>query len=242
MVWADATRKPVMAWADTAGNLAIASWMPPASQRQRGQTPPESRRWRGQTLLASWRWPGRCRQQAAQRIHSFLSLFISPDGQKSQKDFPKGLDPIQEELLEVGRRFGSVIHHNRQVFGPYYSAILKKALLPDAEPDSDASGQHKPPIPLPKNYSGTAPSFSASCALLPQPPRNARTFSPSSGLQSREVQDTETLRALLQLRKMLIKPKPSLLEHFGHSSTVTHNAPAGRTALQHFGQLQCDLC
>ncbi|XP_075378076.1 T-complex protein 11 homolog isoform X2 [Mycteria americana] len=73
----------------------------------------------------------------AQRIHSFLSLFISPDGQKSQKDFPKGLDPIQEELLEVGRRFGSVIHHNRQVFGPYYSAILKKALLPDAEPDSD---------------------------------------------------------------------------------------------------------
>ncbi|XP_072742367.1 T-complex protein 11 homolog isoform X3 [Ciconia boyciana] len=73
----------------------------------------------------------------AQRIHSFLSLFISPDGQKSQKDFPKGLDPIQEELLEVGRRFGSVIHHNRQVFGPYYSEILKKMLLPDAEPDSD---------------------------------------------------------------------------------------------------------
>ncbi|NXX54980.1 TCP11 protein, partial [Scopus umbretta] len=49
-----------------------------------------------------------------QRIHSFLSLFVSPDGQNSQKDFPKGLDPIQEELLEVGRRFGSVIHHNRQ--------------------------------------------------------------------------------------------------------------------------------
>ncbi|NXC19875.1 TCP11 protein, partial [Corythaeola cristata] len=49
-----------------------------------------------------------------QRIHSFLSLFISPDGQDSQKDFPKGLDAIQEELLEVGRRFGSMIHHNKQ--------------------------------------------------------------------------------------------------------------------------------
>ncbi|KAM6040745.1 LOW QUALITY PROTEIN: T-complex protein 11 homolog [Theristicus caerulescens] len=73
-----------------------------------------------------------------QRIHSFLSLFISPDGQNSQKDFPEGLDPIQEELLEAGRRFGSVIHHNRQGFGPYYSGILKKMLLPDAEPDSDA--------------------------------------------------------------------------------------------------------
>ncbi|KAM9595345.1 T-complex protein 11 homolog [Morphnus guianensis] len=72
-----------------------------------------------------------------QRIHSFLSLFISPDGLNSQKDFPKGLDTIQEELLEVGRRFGSVIQHNRQLFAPYYSGILKKVLLPDAEPDSD---------------------------------------------------------------------------------------------------------
>ncbi|NWY54568.1 TCP11 protein, partial [Chionis minor] len=49
-----------------------------------------------------------------QRIHSFLSLLISSNGHSSPKDFPKGLEPIQEELLEVGRRFGSVIHHNRQ--------------------------------------------------------------------------------------------------------------------------------
>ena len=54
-----------------------------------------------------------------QRIRSFLSLFISPHGENSQKDFPKDLDPIQEELLEVGRRFGSVIHNNRQLFGHY---------------------------------------------------------------------------------------------------------------------------
>ncbi|NXH66095.1 TCP11 protein, partial [Hydrobates tethys] len=53
------------------------------------------------------------RRLVEQRIHSFLSLFISPDGQNSQEDFPKGLDPIREELLEVGHRFGSVIHHNR---------------------------------------------------------------------------------------------------------------------------------
>ncbi|POI21734.1 hypothetical protein CIB84_014519 [Bambusicola thoracicus] len=71
-----------------------------------------------------------------QRIHLFLSLFISPDGQKSQKDFPKGLNAIQEELQEVGRRFRSVTYHNRQVFGPFYSAILKKVLFPEAEPDS----------------------------------------------------------------------------------------------------------
>uniref|UniRef100_A0A803YBR6 Uncharacterized protein n=1 Tax=Meleagris gallopavo TaxID=9103 RepID=A0A803YBR6_MELGA len=70
------------------------------------------------------------------RIHLFLSLFISPDGQNSQKDFPKGLDAIQEELQEVGHRFRSVTYHNRQVFGPFYSAILKKVLFPEAEPDS----------------------------------------------------------------------------------------------------------
>ncbi|KAM6398813.1 LOW QUALITY PROTEIN: T-complex protein 11 homolog [Rhynochetos jubatus] len=71
-----------------------------------------------------------------QRVHSFLSLFISSDGQDSPKDLPKGLDPIQEELLELGRRIGSVIHHKWQVFGPYYSGILRKLLLSDAEPDS----------------------------------------------------------------------------------------------------------
>uniref|UniRef100_A0A674JGD6 T-complex 11 n=1 Tax=Terrapene triunguis TaxID=2587831 RepID=A0A674JGD6_9SAUR len=62
-----------------------------------------------------------------QRIHSFLSLHLSPSAQNSHS-LPKGLAPIQEELLEVSHRFGSVIHHNRQVYGPYYLAILKKVL------------------------------------------------------------------------------------------------------------------
>ncbi|NWY06203.1 TCP11 protein, partial [Nothoprocta ornata] len=54
------------------------------------------------------------RRVVEQRIHSFLSLFISPNGQNSPKDLPKGLEAIQEELLAVGRRFGTVVHHNRQ--------------------------------------------------------------------------------------------------------------------------------
>uniref|UniRef100_A0A8C4VL50 T-complex 11 n=1 Tax=Gopherus evgoodei TaxID=1825980 RepID=A0A8C4VL50_9SAUR len=64
-----------------------------------------------------------------QRIHSFLSLHLSPSAQNSCS-LSKGLAPIQEELLEVGHRFGSMIHHNRQVYGPYYLAILKKVVLP----------------------------------------------------------------------------------------------------------------
>ncbi|KAM9519983.1 LOW QUALITY PROTEIN: T-complex protein 11 homolog [Guaruba guarouba] len=71
-----------------------------------------------------------------QQIHCFLCLLISPDGQR-QKDFLKSLGPVQEELWEAGSRFGSVIHHNRQEFGLHHSGILKKVLLPDAEPDSE---------------------------------------------------------------------------------------------------------
>ncbi|XP_065447785.1 T-complex protein 11 homolog isoform X4 [Chrysemys picta bellii] len=70
-----------------------------------------------------------------QRIHSFLSLHLSPSAQNS-RSLPKGLAPIQEELLEVSHRFGSVIYHNRQVYGPYYLAILKKVVLPGAEPEA----------------------------------------------------------------------------------------------------------
>ncbi|XP_053880744.1 T-complex protein 11 homolog isoform X2 [Malaclemys terrapin pileata] len=70
-----------------------------------------------------------------QRIHSFLSLHLSPSAQNS-RSLPKGLAPIQEELLEVSHRFGSVIHHNRQVYGPYYLAILKKVVLLGTEPEA----------------------------------------------------------------------------------------------------------
>uniref|UniRef100_A0ABM5G777 T-complex protein 11 homolog isoform X1 n=2 Tax=Pogona vitticeps TaxID=103695 RepID=A0ABM5G777_9SAUR len=64
-----------------------------------------------------------------QRIQTFLRHCLAPGG-KISKNLPHGLAPIQEELLDVGQRFGNLINHNRQVFGPYYSGILKKLLLP----------------------------------------------------------------------------------------------------------------
>uniref|UniRef100_A0A8D0G4D1 T-complex 11 n=1 Tax=Sphenodon punctatus TaxID=8508 RepID=A0A8D0G4D1_SPHPU len=67
------------------------------------------------------------------RIHLVLSHHLSPSSQDSFKNLPRGLAPIEEELLDLGQRFGSLIHHNRQVFGPYYSGILKKLLLPEVE-------------------------------------------------------------------------------------------------------------
>ncbi|XP_062997565.1 T-complex protein 11 homolog [Elgaria multicarinata webbii] len=69
-----------------------------------------------------------------QRIQTFLRHYLCPSGQNS-KNLLQGLGPIQEELLEVGQRFGSLINHNRQVFGPYYSGILKKLLLQEGKSD-----------------------------------------------------------------------------------------------------------
>ncbi|XP_061488342.1 T-complex protein 11 homolog isoform X3 [Rhineura floridana] len=65
-----------------------------------------------------------------QRIQAFFRCCLYPGGQNSN-NLLQGLASIQEELLEVGQTFGSLIHHNRQVFGPYYSGILKKLLLPE---------------------------------------------------------------------------------------------------------------
>ncbi|KAJ7332973.1 hypothetical protein JRQ81_015153 [Phrynocephalus forsythii] len=69
-----------------------------------------------------------------QRIQTFLRHCLAPGG-KISKNLPHGLAPIQEELLEVGQRFGNLINHNRQVFGPYYSGILKELLLPEGMAD-----------------------------------------------------------------------------------------------------------
>lgn len=65
------------------------------------------------------------------------SAFPFPLMDRVQKDFLKSLGSVQEELWEAGSRSGSVIHHNRQEFGPHHSGILTKVLLPDAEPDSE---------------------------------------------------------------------------------------------------------
>ncbi|KAM6114464.1 LOW QUALITY PROTEIN: T-complex protein 11 homolog [Phoenicopterus ruber ruber] len=79
--------------------------------------------------------------EAATQSSRFIpsSAFSFPPMDRILKDFPKGLDSIREELLGAGRGFGSVLHHNRQVFGRYYPGILEKMLLPDAEPDSHAA-------------------------------------------------------------------------------------------------------
>ena len=67
-----------------------------------------------------------------QRIHLFLKCCLVLGVQRSLLDLPGGLTLIEAELAELGQKFVSLTHHNQQVFGPYYTEILK-GLLPPAQ-------------------------------------------------------------------------------------------------------------
>ncbi|XP_068816562.1 T-complex protein 11 homolog isoform X1 [Capricornis sumatraensis] len=67
-----------------------------------------------------------------QRIYLFLKCCLVLGVQRSLLDLPGGLTLIEAELAELGQKFVSLTHHNQQVFGPYYTEILK-GLLPPAQ-------------------------------------------------------------------------------------------------------------
>lgn len=45
--------------------------------------------------------------------------------QESLLDIPGGLNFIERELADLGLKFVNLMHHNQQVFGPFYTKILK---------------------------------------------------------------------------------------------------------------------
>ncbi|XP_012885055.1 PREDICTED: T-complex protein 11 homolog isoform X2 [Dipodomys ordii] len=65
-----------------------------------------------------------------QRIHLFLKCCLVLGVQRSLLDLPGGLTLIEAELAELGQKFVSLTHHNQQVFGPYYTDILKNLISP----------------------------------------------------------------------------------------------------------------
>ncbi|XP_041490918.1 T-complex protein 11 homolog isoform X1 [Microtus oregoni] len=65
-----------------------------------------------------------------QRIHLFLKCCLVLGVQRSLLDLPGGLTLIEAELAELGQKFVSLTHHNQQVFGPYYTEILKPLIFP----------------------------------------------------------------------------------------------------------------
>ncbi|MGH0175545.1 UNVERIFIED_CONTAM: hypothetical protein FKN15_070799 [Acipenser sinensis] len=81
------------------------------------------------------------RSVIAGRIFSFLQGFLGPPAQKSSTPLPGGLAPVGAELAEVGAAFGRIVHHNRLVFGPFYSSILKRALFPQGESETSVDSR-----------------------------------------------------------------------------------------------------
>ncbi|XP_077017664.1 T-complex protein 11 homolog isoform X1 [Tamandua tetradactyla] len=67
-----------------------------------------------------------------QRIRLFLKCCLVLGVQRSLLDLPGGLTLIEAELAELGQKFVNLTHHNQQVFGPYYTDILK-TLIPPAQ-------------------------------------------------------------------------------------------------------------
>ncbi|EFB15208.1 hypothetical protein PANDA_020497, partial [Ailuropoda melanoleuca] len=67
-----------------------------------------------------------------QRIRLFLKYCLVCGMQESLRDFPGGLSLIEGELAELGWKFFNLMHHNQQVFSPYYAEILKN-IIPQAQ-------------------------------------------------------------------------------------------------------------
>nr|XP_006983182.1 T-complex protein 11 homolog [Peromyscus maniculatus bairdii] len=65
-----------------------------------------------------------------QRIHLFLKCCFVLGVQRSLLDLPGGLALVEAELAELGQNFVTLTHHNQQVFGPYYTEILKPIISP----------------------------------------------------------------------------------------------------------------
>uniref|UniRef100_A0A8C0NKV9 T-complex 11 n=3 Tax=Canis lupus TaxID=9612 RepID=A0A8C0NKV9_CANLF len=65
-----------------------------------------------------------------QRIRLFLKCCLVHGMQESLQDFPGGLSLIEGELAELSWKFFNLMHHNQQVFSPYYAEILKNIIPP----------------------------------------------------------------------------------------------------------------
>ncbi|XP_055464278.1 T-complex protein 11 X-linked protein 2-like [Psammomys obesus] len=63
-------------------------------------------------------------KQPEQRIHLFLKSCLIHGMQESLLDVPGGLLFIEPELAELGWKFVNLMHHNQQVYNPYYAEIL----------------------------------------------------------------------------------------------------------------------
>ncbi|XP_072134658.1 T-complex protein 11-like protein 1 isoform X1 [Mobula birostris] len=74
-----------------------------------------------------------------ERINSYVKGFLSLSSpQNCHHAVPRGLAPIQAELKDIGSNFRCLVHHNRMVFGPYYSGILAKVLFTDGDVGMDS--------------------------------------------------------------------------------------------------------
>uniref|UniRef100_A0A2K5VBQ3 T-complex 11 family, X-linked 2 n=1 Tax=Macaca fascicularis TaxID=9541 RepID=A0A2K5VBQ3_MACFA len=79
-----------------------------------------------------------------QRIRLFLKCCLLHGMQESLLHFPGGLILIERELAELGWKFLNLMHHNQQVFGPYYAEHPKNIIHPASQAQERDSSFHHP--------------------------------------------------------------------------------------------------
>ncbi|XP_048879959.1 T-complex protein 11 homolog isoform X2 [Brienomyrus brachyistius] len=69
------------------------------------------------------------------RVRGFLKAVVAAPTTQGAPPVPPALVLVAHELAELGMAFQRIVHFNQQVFGPYYSSILKKLLFPQGAPE-----------------------------------------------------------------------------------------------------------
>ncbi|XP_023696317.1 T-complex protein 11-like protein 1 [Paramormyrops kingsleyae] len=69
------------------------------------------------------------------RVRGFLKATLAAPTTQGAPPVPPALVLVAHELAELGVAFQRIVRFNQQVFGPFYSSILKKLLFPQGAPE-----------------------------------------------------------------------------------------------------------
>ncbi|XP_072308257.1 T-complex protein 11-like protein 1 [Eucyclogobius newberryi] len=83
-----------------------------------------------------WKANNPVRILIGERVQGFLQAILQGGSLKRSPELASLLRLLSADLAELGRAFGQIVHFNRSVFGPFYAAILRRALFPSGEPET----------------------------------------------------------------------------------------------------------
>ena len=69
------------------------------------------------------------------RVQEYLQVFLStPNSNVNPPSVPTGLSAVEPEFTALGVSFVCLVNYNKQVYGPFYTGILKSLLFSKTSP------------------------------------------------------------------------------------------------------------